>query len=90
MVSIVLVFAIIFSNKFLRNGKAVEYSGGRTADTIVAWVEKKTGPPAITLDSVDAAKKFVEDNKVAIVGLFKVNCLWNIYFCFVFFLMRDF
>jgi len=57
--------------KFFRNGKAVEYSGGRTADTIVAWVEKKTGPPAITLDSVDAAKKFVEDNKVAIVGLFK-------------------
>lgn len=57
--------------KFFRNGKPTEYSGGRTADTIVAWVEKKTGPPAVTLDSVDAAKKFIEDNKVAIVGFFK-------------------
>jgi len=56
--------------KFFRNGKAMDYNGGRTADTIVSWVEKKTGPPAITLDSVEAAKKFVEDNEVAIVGFF--------------------
>ena len=55
------------------NGKAVEYNGGRTADTIVSWVEKKTGPPAVTLEDVDAAKKFIEDNKVAIVGFFKVR-----------------
>jgi len=57
--------------KFFRNGKAVEYNGGRTAETIVAWVEKKTGPPAVTLEDVDATKKFIEDNKVAIVGFFK-------------------
>lgn len=56
--------------KFFRNGKAIDYNGGRTADTIVSWVEKKTGPPAVTLESVDAAKKFVEDNKIAIVGFF--------------------
>jgi protein disulfide-isomerase A1 len=51
----------------------VEYTGGRTADTIVAWVEKKTGPPAVTLEDVEAAKKFVEDNKVAVIGFFKVS-----------------
>ena len=56
--------------KFFRNGKATEYNGGRTADTIISWVEKKTGPPAVTLDSVDAAKKFVEDNEIAVVGFF--------------------
>ncbi len=56
--------------KFFRNGKAIDYNGGRTADTIVTWVEKKTGPPAVTLDSVDAAKKFIEDNEVVIVGFF--------------------
>ena len=48
----------------------VEYNGGRTADTIVTWVEKKTGPPAVTLDSVDAAKSFIEDNEIAIIGFF--------------------
>merc|ERR1712212_36367 len=57
--------------KFFRNGKPMEYSGGRTADTIVSWLEKKTGPPALALADVEAAKKFVADNKVAVVGFFK-------------------
>jgi len=56
--------------KFFRNGKPMEYNGGRTADTILTWVEKKTGPPAVTLDTVDAAKEFVEKNEIAIVGFF--------------------
>jgi protein disulfide-isomerase A1 len=56
--------------KFFRNGKPTEYNGGRTADTIVTWVEKKTGPPAVALDSVDAAKTFIEDNDIAVVGFF--------------------
>merc|ERR1712241_1341426 len=56
--------------KFFRNGKPMDYNGGRTADTIITWVEKKTGPPAVTLEAVDAAKKFVEDNEIAILGFF--------------------
>merc|ERR1711968_25394 len=31
--------------KWFVNGEASEYSGGRTADEIVQWVVKKTGPP---------------------------------------------
>merc|ERR1712158_23087 len=46
--------------KFFRNGKATEYGGGRTADTIVSWLEKKTGPPAVALATEDEAKKFLE------------------------------
>merc|ERR1719187_268979 len=56
--------------KFFRNGKAGEYGGGRTADTIVSWVKKKTGPPAKTLETVEAADAFVNDLEIAIVGFF--------------------
>merc|ERR1712241_1041536 len=53
-----------------RNGKDTEYNGGRTADTIVSWLEKKTGPPAKTLATVDEAKAFVADNDIAVIGFF--------------------
>ena len=76
--SIYLSGEINHTNKlvyFYRNGKAIEYSGGRTADTIVSWLEKKTGPPAKTLDTVETAKSFIEDAEVAVVGFFKVRDL---------------
>jgi len=57
--------------KFFRGGKPQEYNGGRTADTIVAWLEKKTGPVAATLDTVDKAKALIEDNEIAVIGFFK-------------------
>jgi len=57
--------------KFFKNGKDLEYNGGRTADTIVTWLEKKTGPPAKTLEDVEGAKDFIADNEIAIVGFFK-------------------
>merc|ERR1712002_1180850 len=57
--------------KFFKNGKDIEYNGGRTADTIVTWLEKKTGPAAKTLEKVEDAKAFIEANDIAIVGFFK-------------------
>lgn len=57
--------------KFFKKGRAMDYMGGRTADTIVSWLEKKTGPPAVALATEDEAKKFIEDNKVAVIGFFK-------------------
>merc|ERR1711972_348340 len=57
--------------KFFKNGKALEYGGGRTADTIVNWVEKKTGPPAKALAGAEEAKAFIEGKTVAVIGCFK-------------------
>merc|ERR1712183_971738 len=44
--------------KFFKNGIPQEYSGGRTADTIVSWVEKKSGPAAKDLSSKEEATAF--------------------------------
>merc|ERR1712036_43298 len=57
--------------KFFKNGKPMEYGGGRTADTIVSWLEKKTGPPAKALASLDDAKAYTEGKSVSIIGFFK-------------------
>lgn len=57
--------------KFFRNGKAMDYGGGRTADTIVSWLVKKTGPSAVVLSTVDAVKEALKDLDVAVVGFFK-------------------
>merc|ERR1712036_163942 len=57
--------------KFFKNGKPMEYGGGRTADTIVSWLEKKTGPPAKALASLDDAKAYTEGKSVGIIGFFK-------------------
>jgi len=56
--------------KFFRSGKATEYGGGRTADTIVSWLEKKTGPPALALTTVEEAAAFVAGKDVAVIGVF--------------------
>ncbi|XP_077489871.1 protein disulfide isomerase [Amblyomma americanum] len=57
--------------KFFRDGQPLEYKGGRTAEEMIRWLKKKTGPAAQTLSTVDEAKAFVDSAEVAIVGFFK-------------------
>ncbi|CAH1273285.1 P4HB [Branchiostoma lanceolatum] len=57
--------------KFFRNGKPMDYGGGRQGDQIVTWLEKKTGPPATNLENAEQAEKLKEDNEVLVVGFFK-------------------
>lgn len=57
--------------KFFVDGTPTEYNGGRTADEIVAWLKKKSGPAAVTITTVDELKKQQEDNEVFVLGLFK-------------------
>jgi len=56
--------------KFFKNQDDFEYTGGRTAKDIVAWVTKKSGPPAAKLDTVDAARELVAANEVVVLGFF--------------------
>lgn len=56
--------------KFFIKGTPIEYNGGRTSDQLIRWLQKKTGPAATTLATVDEAKKFIDATPVAVVGFF--------------------
>eukprot|EP00933_Yihiella_yeosuensis_P013996 TRINITY_DN12717_c0_g2_i2.p1 TRINITY_DN12717_c0_g2~~TRINITY_DN12717_c0_g2_i2.p1 ORF type:complete len:486 (-),score=126.17 TRINITY_DN12717_c0_g2_i2:290-1747(-) len=53
------------------DGRDQEYTGGRTEQSIVTWVLKKAGPPAVQLSDVGAAEAFEKENRLAVVGLFE-------------------
>ncbi|KAH3869164.1 protein disulfide-isomerase-like [Dreissena polymorpha] len=57
--------------KFFRNGKPSDYNAGRTAADMVNWLKKKTGPPAVTLSTVEEANKMIEKDEVVVIGYFK-------------------
>ncbi|XP_076333952.1 protein disulfide isomerase isoform X2 [Tachypleus tridentatus] len=57
--------------KFFRDSEPLDYSGGRQADEIILWLKKKTGPPALTLKTVEETTQFKEGSEVVIVGFFK-------------------
>lgn len=46
-------------------------TGGRTADEIVTWLAKKTGPPAKELTTADEIKELTEKKDVVVVGFYK-------------------
>jgi len=50
---------------FFKNGEKTDYTGGRTSDTIVSWILKKSGPPS-TQVTCAALKEKVEANKFVI------------------------
>lgn len=52
------------------DGKDQEYTGGRTEQSIVTWVQKKTGMPARELPTITDAHDFEREHKVVVIGLF--------------------
>jgi protein disulfide-isomerase A1 len=56
--------------KFFKNGKGSEYNGGRTEGEIVSWLNKRTGPPALTVSSVEELQKLQESYSVFVLGVF--------------------
>lgn len=47
------------------NGEKKEYTGGREKDTIVSWINKKTGPPSSKVSCADLKTK-VADSKFVV------------------------
>ena len=52
--------------KWFVNGEESDYTGGRTADEIVNWINKRTGPPSKAVDGAELDKT-VEDSKLVVV-----------------------
>ena len=47
------------------------YQGFRSVDSLVDWVTRKIGPPAVALEDDEAAEKFKDIADVVIIGYFK-------------------
>ena len=55
--------------KIFRNGEVAEdYNGPREADGIIKLMKTKSGPASKTLDSVEAAEKFLSKAEAGFVG----------------------
>ena len=56
--------------KYIKNGKASDYNGGRTESEIVSWVNKKAGPSVLTVNSKEDLLKLQESHEVFTLGVF--------------------
>jgi len=57
--------------KFFKGSKASEYGGGRTAEDILSWLAKKTGPAAKTIQNKEDLQIFIDSADVVVVGFFE-------------------
>lgn len=55
---------------FVDGKEAMDYGSGRTADEIVAWIKKRTGPPSTVITSAEELKA-AKDSQVAMFGYFE-------------------
>merc|ERR1712232_1434451 len=47
-----------------------EYTGGRTSGSVVTWVTKKAGPPAVLLEDVAAVEAYQAEHPMLVLGVF--------------------
>ena len=45
----------------------IEYNGGRTADEIMEWLKRRTGPVSIEIFEINDLEKFISDNDIVVV-----------------------
>ena len=56
--------------KYFQNGRPSDYEGPREAKGIVDWLDKKTGPPFLEVNSKAEIEKALEEKQAIVVGLF--------------------
>lgn len=52
--------------KFFIKGKPIDYKGGRTTNDIIAWIERKTGPPSDFVSNPNDLQDIIKDNDVVL------------------------
>lgn len=65
---------------FYNQGTKSEYTGGRTEDTIVSWITKKTGPPSTEVDCATMEAKTSEDKLALSYFGESAGALWDAFF----------
>mmetsp|Transcript_24655 Transcript_24655/g.36317 ORF Transcript_24655/g.36317 Transcript_24655/m.36317 type:complete len:480 (-) Transcript_24655:154-1593(-) len=55
---------------FFKNGKQIEYGGGRVSNEIVSWVKKQSGPAAKTISTPEELVAAQETDDAIVVGYF--------------------
>lgn len=55
--------------KLFGKGKPIEFDGERTAEGIVSWLERKTGPVVVDIGTAEEYDEITEREKFVIVGL---------------------
>jgi protein disulfide-isomerase A1 len=65
---------------FYNQGTKSEYTGGRTEDTIVSWITKKTGPPSTEVDCATMVTKTSEDKLALSYFGESAGALWDAFF----------
>jgi len=57
--------------KFFKSGEEpIEYTGGRDANGILSWLDRKTGPPCIEISDKKELQELIEAENVIIAGFF--------------------
>ncbi|XP_034043969.1 protein disulfide-isomerase A2 isoform X2 [Thalassophryne amazonica] len=49
----------------------ITYTGKRSAESLIRWLKRRTGPGATILDSSDAAEQFNNAHNISVVGFFE-------------------
>ncbi|XP_023273166.1 protein disulfide-isomerase-like [Seriola lalandi dorsalis] len=61
------------SLKLFINGdreQPIDYTGKRSAEGIIQWLKRRTGPGAAVLDSAQSAAQFIDAHSITVVGFF--------------------